>query len=846
MRRSKTTLLLTAIAVAAVACAAPTPTVAQTPTVAPTPTPFPTPTSTLAPTPTATSALIPTPTPTPAPTPTPTPLPTATPTPTPVPTPTPTPEPAPQPTPTGPTPTPPPTRTPVPEPVVRGNLRPYVPAGWAAPLVANASGGTQRQQVLRLSDPVYISWAYENDGPETTVEPHAIDLYLDGVLAERWSGGTVSVGIFFNIVDWAELPQTVSLTPGTHELRLVIDPFDQVSETDETDNIFVVNVEVTGESAPLPTGRLPDLRAAVPEGWSAPLVATSYPTAVTSGPLSIDVTTYLLYAFENAGPVSVLRSIPINVSIDGIVVIQDSWRWLRPGSVLDVRSRTGELLDKLSLTPGVHDLELTIDPGNVIVESDETNNSYSAVFVWETGPVSSEPLPPVVAAPVGPATTTLPNLVPDWAFGTDRPLVLADRTGSERSTSLAPGDNLFVSPWLFNQSWVDAGPHQIALYFDDVLFTTLDSTGIEGGFVQFWEDIPVTAVPSLTSGTHTLRVVIDSANQVAEQDETDNTFELSFDVPPGSVEAPPSEAPTTADLDAKLAGLRDRLDDPRSVMGEGGSGETAALLAAAEAGYFLATGRVLADEPIDVVIVDTSGFHAAIDEQWLDNFAAATPEEYAGVLASREDFKEGLAGFKSRVRDRIVVWVDASRPFANSLNTLAHELGHALQDIANPEQTTGEGSAADAIREAQAQVFERAFWLAVQGHLGVDLTSYPDHEAFEGQIDFVVDGWLADPDESHNHGYLLAWTALLADVALDHLRVVIESERVLDLAQVKELYDHLVGLGASTIDEYVDARQDWLDTAADWARVLGKERLDPDAGQNEGSGHTLVPALLMP
>ena len=138
------------------------------------------------------------------------------------------------------------------------------------------------------------------------------------------------------------------------------------------------------------------------------------------------------------------------------------------------------------------------------------------------------------------------------------------------------------------------------------------------------------------------------------------------------------------------------------------------------------------------------------------------------------------------------------------------------------------------------------FWLAIQDYLGIDLMAYPVHEAFSNEIDSVVDSWLAEPTEEHNLGYLLAWTAVLVDVSISHLGDALQSEGRLDLAQTKELYDHLVALDASVVIDYVDDRREFFDTAADWARRFAKERLDQDAGENEGSAHTFKPALLIP
>ncbi|MCH8974924.1 MAG: hypothetical protein IH869_07600, partial [Chloroflexi bacterium] len=94
--------------------------------------------------------------------------------------------------------------------------------------MANAAETSRSHVPVDLSGPIYISWAYGNDGTEQVTGPYVIDLYLDGVLAKRWSGGSVSPGFFIDSTDWPDLLDRVSLSPGTHELKLVIDPLGQV------------------------------------------------------------------------------------------------------------------------------------------------------------------------------------------------------------------------------------------------------------------------------------------------------------------------------------------------------------------------------------------------------------------------------------------------------------------------------------------------------------------------------------------------------------------------------------------------------------------------------------------
>ena len=177
------------------------------------------------------------------PTPSPIPAPSATPTPSPAPTPTRVPTPmataAPSPTPY-PTATPIPTLQPTPVRERNANLAPFTPPSWTYPLVASAAPGSQRVDVLSVDGETYISWAVVNDGPGSVDYPFFVDVYLDGVLAERWSTPELGADEVIALTDWEELYQRIRLEQGSHTLKLVIDPTDLVPELDEHDNVYEI------------------------------------------------------------------------------------------------------------------------------------------------------------------------------------------------------------------------------------------------------------------------------------------------------------------------------------------------------------------------------------------------------------------------------------------------------------------------------------------------------------------------------------------------------------------------------------------------------------------------------
>lgn len=786
------------------------------------------------PTATATATPAPTPTATLAPTPTPglTPTPTATPTP-------------------GPTPTPVPTRTPVPEGTAVSNLQPHKPSGWASPLVISGSPGQSSATATSLPNPVYVSWAITNDGPQSFNESYSIDLYVDGIMAERWRGSGFEPSSYRFIDDWAGLTDQIKLTPGNHTFTLVVDPLNQVPETNEADNIYTVEVVIGGDNtSQVVATRLPDLAVLTPEGWDAPLVLTSYSDGTVNGPLSVDVQTFVQYAFKNQGASSVLRSVPVHLYVDGVLVREQIWQWSLP----DQETTGGpwsDLLNTLHLEPGPHNLRLVVDPGNLIQELDETNNTYEAAFTWSTGPVDPAPsLPPIIAA-TAPEPLDAPNLVPGWRFGWDGPIIISAAEGTTTNDPPVVGQQPWIDVVVQNQSVQDAATFSADLYVDDIKVRTFNfDNGLGAGRVGWhedWGNMLNTVQP--TVGPHTLRLVIDPQNEVAESNEADNVYETTIEWSTVAPDVPSPITYTDAELNDMLAGLTALLDDRSVVVNDTGANRIADVLRIADAGYYLLTGGSYRNERLNVFLLSHADYVRWVDDSYVKQFATSPESEHQTLLVNREKLKTSNPAFKTRYLGGAAVVVDAERPFADVLNSLAHELGHARQDFVNPAQTDAQTTYyLKALHEAQAQQFERAFWLAVERSTGETLLAYPDHASFTDLVDFRFDTWQGNMNaDEHYLGYLLAWTAVLADVALEDLGQRLVDDNQLDADAALRVYDHLVSLQPSTIEEYVTVRVALFDQTFPTMRVLAKRRLitnlDPDL---EGSPDLRTPALLLP
>ena len=81
-------------------------------------------------------------------------------------------------------------------------------------------------------------------------------------------------------------------------------------------------------------------------------------------------------------------------------------------------------------------------------------------------------------------------------------------------------------------------------------------------------------------------------------------------------------------------------------------------------------------------------------------------------------------GLKTRLDGRVHLFMDLGHSPAHVLGTYFHELGHGLQDLLNTAQTENRLSIhAEALLEAEAQLFEAAAWRAIEEFMDVSLTS---------------------------------------------------------------------------------------------------------------------------
>ena len=172
----------------------------------------------------------------------------------------------------------------------RPNLRLYQPRDWSDRIVVSNVKDTHSDSLLlRDTDDLFVDFAVTNAGPASVAESFRIELFVDG---RRSYGGRVensaSDPLMANyFVAWSDI-WIGRLSPGTYTLKIVIDPEDAVSESNERDNEYSRTITVRQGSVsgcfPLTTGVVPQGAGTIsPSRTSTCSATTGSPSGLTKG-----------------------------------------------------------------------------------------------------------------------------------------------------------------------------------------------------------------------------------------------------------------------------------------------------------------------------------------------------------------------------------------------------------------------------------------------------------------------------------------------------------------------------------------------------------------------------------
>lgn len=251
-----------------------------------------------------------------------------------------------------------------------------------------------------------------------------------------------------------------------------------------------------------------DLIPSAPPGWSDKIVVSTASGTSTDGAVFTSADKlYIDTAVSNAGDTATAADYSNRLSVDGVQAY--TWNAASPQPAGSFVSNLDAVIGPL--TAGAHTLTLEADYANAIDEADETNNLYSRNIN-----VASVPA----------------DLTPYQPDGWTNKIILTTLEGNftDASTFTTFG-SLFVHAAMINQGGEPTTvPFATQTFIDGVklhTFSTAPPVGV-GGVVTF--DDQDIALRNFTLGTHTISIIVDYGNAVAERDETNNYFSRTFQV----------------------------------------------------------------------------------------------------------------------------------------------------------------------------------------------------------------------------------------------------------------------------------------------------------------------------
>ncbi|MDO7850523.1 CARDB domain-containing protein [Hymenobacter convexus] len=394
------------------------------------------------------------------------------------------------------------------------------------------------------------------------------DATLDAsdVLLTSQYGGSLTTTYSSSRYGTAAIP--TGLTPGTYYILFVADYQNQVSETNETNNVASVAITVA------------------PPGVDLVVQQESlYPSSSAAGG-----TTQASASIYNQGNVTATSSnmgfyLSTNTTFDANDVLLYTASGTALGSSLS-SYRSGYLTIPAGTTPGSYYILFVADPTNLVTETNETNNVRSVAFT--------------VIAPSIDLTVSSVYVSP---------------------STVASGGSANTSAYLYNQGNATASPANMSFYlstnttFDasDVLVGSQNNASLTAGnYVSIYSTITVPAATA--SGTYYLLFVADPTNLVAETNENNNVAYTTLTVTAPGIDlqvSQPYATPYTVGVGASLSLSSyiyntGTLVSPSSTMG-----------------YYLSTNSVL--DASDVLLTTVTGTSLAANSSSYRTATATVP-----------------------------------------------------------------------------------------------------------------------------------------------------------------------------------------------------------------------------
>ena len=274
-------------------------------------------------------------------------------------------------------------------------------------------------------------------------------------------------------------------------------------------------------STPIPTLSPTPVRAATgnlaphtPDRWDGPVVAADRAGLVINTDLTESGEVFIRWAIANNSPNAIDYPFYVDLRFDGVTVVRWPSSGILANQVLMIADWDG-LGARVGPQSGTHKLTLVVDSTGLIPETDESDNEFEMEVTWSSDEAT---------AAERPVLKRLPDLVPRAAEGWGSPIVATSYSGDTVDGPLSVDLPSYVRFGVRNDGLTSITEDVwVHLYLDNLLVDMRTWHGLLAGVTgaaREWAGL--LDVANVSPGPHTLRVVVDPHNLIAESDETNN------------------------------------------------------------------------------------------------------------------------------------------------------------------------------------------------------------------------------------------------------------------------------------------------------------------------------------
>lgn len=357
--------------------------------------------------------------------------------------------------------------------------------------------GTPTETTVRGSFTISFEWVFQinpqrmNDYPDPFI---TFGFYVDGVNRTSGYWQTDKSGML-------SIPQSVTVTgDGVHDLQWQFSLRTSLPVTYYVRNIKVVRstkkLVVSANSSNAMTEEDPTLKIDVPLTKAASRALLASPSNTTPSPR--------LYCYE--------RYVAVKGLTYAFALSADEDASISVSGLPSGFSFSDGVISGIASAAGTTTMTITANGS-----SGTTTKSVQFTVIEAT-----EDFQPIVSL------MSHPDIRPSMASGWSAPLVVSTSANSTYgATAFLDTDSLYVS-WLIDCGNVNAeGTFYTCLYVDDVLQTYWHTDGLSR---DYYVNVIGYSLGNLSVGTHTVRIVTDASDAVAESDESNNSFETTITV----------------------------------------------------------------------------------------------------------------------------------------------------------------------------------------------------------------------------------------------------------------------------------------------------------------------------